>query len=263
MKDLKKIGRGGYGAVYSASLGREKVAVKMLSDDALSTGFDQEVSLMAQCSSIYIAQIKGACYSPPSCCIIMELMQQDLKTYLQKWKFQKDGSPIKIRYQIACDIACGIEYLHEKGILHNDVKSPNVLLDGSLRGKVTDFGASRKKVSESVSVGAGGLVGTVCWMAPEVERGGGCGRFSDMFSVGMVLWELVSFETPFVKMTPLEYLNMVNHGEKREHIPVSTPFAPVPPMYFEMINECWRVDPTKRPSATRLVDELLKEFSTL
>jgi hypothetical protein len=132
-----------------------------------------------------------------------------------------------------------MEYIHERNIIHRDLKSLNILLDDSKRAKIADFGLVRMKSLAPMT----GLIGTPQWMAPEILA---CSTYYDskvdVFSFGIVLWELLTGEVPYkdVPVARLGYL-VVQEGLRPE-IPKSTPAA-----LATLMAACWSADPRKRP----------------
>src|SRR5262249_41509438 len=107
--------------------------------------------------------------------------------------------PWPIRFQIALDVSYGLRDLHERAILHRDLKSLNILLDDRLRAKLTDFGLAKLK-QETAATKASEAKGTPQWMAPELfEDEPQMTEKSDVYSLGMVLWELASRQVPYAK----------------------------------------------------------------
>jgi len=94
------------------------------------------------------------------------------------------------------DIALGMNYLHSRKVLHCDLKSSNVLIDSNWNVKLCDFGLSRirSKLDKTTLIGR---VGTPHWMAPEILRGNKYEEYSDVYSFGMILWEIVTGNIPY------------------------------------------------------------------
>ena len=163
----------------------------------------------------------------------------------------KEGLPWSIRLKIAKDICAGLAYLHDQHILHRDMKSHNVLLDGSLHAKLSDFGLAQVK-SESTRQSSGNVAGTLPWMAPELfDRGAKSTEASDVYALGMVLWEMSSYNTPFKDAENATQLIAWIKGGEREKIPEGTP-----PSYTVLISKCWAQRTLDRPKSTRVADSI-------
>eukprot|EP01124_Arcella_intermedia_P031537 TRINITY_DN7137_c0_g1_i8.p2 TRINITY_DN7137_c0_g1~~TRINITY_DN7137_c0_g1_i8.p2 ORF type:complete len:545 (-),score=174.81 TRINITY_DN7137_c0_g1_i8:34-1668(-) len=260
MLTKKVLGTGAFGIVLLGKYQSSNVAVKKieLSSPDKEKEFEKEIVVMSKCNSPNVVRLIGTYSEERSHCIVMEYMKNgDLQQYLALKKNNQSEAPLKLRYRMGCDIARGVYYLHERGIVHSDIKSSNILLDKYFRAKISDFGISKIKESSSIfTIGHGKGGGTTSWMAPEVEsEEKPTTKESDMFSVGITLWELMSFEKPFSKITPKEYNMKLLANEKREEIPPNTP--PILKCYIE---KCWEHDPQNRPKAAELIDNLLKEF---
>ena len=116
----------------------------------------------------------------------------------QLLQIKHEELPWKLRYQIAMDICFGLNDLHVNKIIHRDLKSLNVLLNDRLRAKLTDFGLSKIRLGSIQSTQSNQLHGTVQWMAPEAIKSPQDESFaSDVWSLGVVLWELLTRKTPF------------------------------------------------------------------
>lgn len=98
------------------------------------------------------------------------------------------------------DIALGMAYLHDRKVLHCDLKSSNVLIDSNWNVKLCDFGLSRTK-SKLDKLNLFGRVGTPHWMAPEILRCKQYTEYSDVYSFGMILWEMITGEIPYQKLS--------------------------------------------------------------
>ena len=145
-------------------------------------------------------QFIAACKKPPVYCIITEYMSQGtLRMYLNK-KDPYSLSPETI-LKLALDFSRGMEYLHAQGVIHRDLKSPNLLLNDEMRVKVADFGTS---CLETKCQATKGNKGTYRWMAPEMTKEKPYTRKVDVYSFGIVLWELTTCLLPFQGMTPVQ-----------------------------------------------------------
>ena len=145
-----------------------------------------------------VLQFVGACKKPPVFCIITAYLPGgSLRKYLHHQ--EPHSVPLDLVLKLALDIARGMKYLHSQGILHRDLKSENLLLDEDMCVKVADFGIS---CLESQCGSAKGFTGTYRWMAPEMIKEKHHTKKVDVYSFGIVLWELLTALTPFENMTP-------------------------------------------------------------
>ncbi len=245
-----EIGRGSYGIVYHGTWRYNTVAVKQLL--AAPTGdllqdFKKEIHTHADLRSEHIVQLYGACLGPY--CMVMQYMPKgSLFHYLKTSK--ATTMDWAIGYKIITDIACGLAFLHGKGIVHRDLKSLNVLLDENYHARLSDFGLAKIKKETSTTSSKGGAVGTLAWMAPEIMEGPYTQK-SDIYSLGITLWEVAAREIPFKDVNnPLLIPLKVIQGT-RDAIP-----ADCPPKMAHLIKWCWDTDPTKRPTAAEAVKYL-------
>jgi len=149
--------------------------------------------------------------------------------------------------RVACGAARGMAYLHSGSppVLHRDLKSANLVLDESYTAKVCDFGLSRLKAQERSMTGN---CGTVQWMAPEVLANLSYNEKADVFSYGIILWELLSRECPYDGMSPIQCALAVLNRDKRPEIPKWCP----PPLHA-LIKSCTKKDPAQRPSFDQIL----------
>ncbi|KAF0698759.1 Aste57867_10617 [Aphanomyces stellatus] len=163
---------------------------------------------------------------------------------------------IQQKAYIALQIACAVAYLHENNILHRDIKSHNVVLAGLSASpsaiptaKLCDLGSAIVITSEDEK--PVDEIGTTGYIAPEVASGQGYSFPSDIWSFGMFLWELFSPAStlnPYAGLTSDAFIDKVTDGY-RPSMADSTPFA-------TLLDECWRLIPSERPTAAALVAEL-------
>jgi len=196
-----------------------------------------------------IVQLYGVCLEPGHYGMVMELMPKgSLFDVLHNAGERLDW---KIRWEIGMDVGQGLSVLHAQGILHRDLKSLNVLLDGNLRAKLTDFGLSRVK-TESAASTKHQAAGTVRWMAPELfKRTAKYTEGSDIYSYGMILWELASRKTPYEDAAnEAVVIQWIKDGET-EIIP-----ADCPEIFGAVTKSCWAMEPASRPKAADAVTRL-------
>jgi eukaryotic-like serine/threonine-protein kinase len=207
---IRKLGSGGMANVYLAEdeeLGR-RVAIKILndrhaSDDQFVERFRREASNAAGLSHPNIVSIYDRGEAEGTYYIAMEYLEgRSLKE-----RIVADGPlPIRDAIEVTRQILRAIGFAHRRGIVHRDIKPHNVLLvqdaPGDERFKVTDFGISRTTASQMTE--AGSIVGTAQYLSPEQARGAPVDQRSDVYSVGIVLYELLTGKLPFTGETPLE-----------------------------------------------------------
>lgn len=251
-----KLGSGAFGVVYKGVWQHNFVAIKQLSAIKLSQDaereFQQETQLMTELRSPNVVQFYGVCYYQKSPCIVMEYMEQgSLFNFLRVEQPQSWN----IRLEISRDISKGVAYLHSTNIIHRDLKSLNVLLDNQNHAKLCDFGLAKVKSTLLTSTQDHQVVGTLAWLAPELFQRNSVYSFqSDMYSLGMVLWEIAARKIPFSDAQGKQELiiQWISMGE-REKIPHDTPKN-----INDLIEQCWDAEPMKRPSAAQAVEALLK-----
>lgn len=150
--------------------------------------------------------------------------------------------------RVAEGAARGMNYLHcgKPAVLHRDLKSANVLLDESYIPKVCDFGLSRLNTEENSMTGN---CGTVQWMAPEILANQKYAEPADVYSYGIILWELLTRECPYEGMNSIQCaMAVLNRGAKPE-IP-----AWCPARFASLISRCIDKEPNKRPSFQEILD---------
>ncbi|KAJ3679109.1 hypothetical protein LUZ60_017120 [Juncus effusus] len=252
-----KFASGSNSRIYRGIYKQRAVAVKMVKipdqDEkrrlTLEQEFNSEVSFLSRLYHPNIVQFIAASKKPPVYCIITEYMSQGtLRMYLHKKEPYSLSTETILR--LALDISRGMEYLHTQGVIHRDLKSHNLLLNDEMRVKVADFGTS---CLETQCRSSKGNMGTYRWMAPEMIKEKPCTRKVDVYSFGIVLWELTTCLVPYQGMTPVQTAYAV--AEKNFRPPLSASCSPV---LNNLIKRCWSLNPAKRPEFSHVVSVLEK-----
>ncbi|XP_022744697.1 serine/threonine-protein kinase EDR1-like [Durio zibethinus] len=245
----ERIGLGSYGEVYHADWNGTEVAVKKFLDQdflgAALAEFKREVRIMQTLRHPNVVLFMGAVTRPPNLSIITEFLPRgSLYKILHRPHSQIDE---KLRIKMALDVAKGMNCLHTSAptIVHRDLKSPNLLVDKNWTVKVSDFGLSRLKHNTFLSSKSTG--GTPEWMAPEVLRNEPSNEKCDVYSFGVILWELATLRLPWSGMNPMQVVGAVGFQNRRLDIPKE-----LDPMVARIIWECWQTDPSLRPSFAKL-----------
>src|SRR5438105_4910014 len=205
-KILRKLGTGGMADVYLAEdqeLGR-RVAIKILNDrhaadDSFVERFRREAKNAAGLSHPNIVSIYDRGEAEGTYYIAMEFLDgRSLKELI----VSRGSAPIRTTIEYARQILAAVGFAHRHGIVHRDIKPHNVLVGPEGRLKVTDFGIARSGASQMTEVGS--IIGTAQYLSPEQARGSPVDQTSDLYSVGVVLYELLTGQVPFTGDTPLE-----------------------------------------------------------
>nr|GFA64721.1 serine/threonine-protein kinase EDR1 [Tanacetum cinerariifolium] len=153
--------------------------------------------------------------------------------------------------RMALDVAKGMNYLHTSNpvIVHRDLKTPNLLVDKNWVVKVCDFGMSRMKHHTFLS--SKSTAGTPEWMAPEVLRNEPSNEKCDVFSFGVILWELATLRVPWTEMNSMQVVGAVGFQYRHLDIPET-----VDPAVARIITDCWHPDPQSRPSFKEIIARL-------
>lgn len=257
----QKFSHGAHSNIYHGIYNEEHVAVKFVNrvppndEDnfngaTLETQFMREVTFLPRLNHQNVVKFIAASKDTQFYCILTEYQNKgSLRKYLNGLK----NKPISLRKAIAfaLDIARGMEYIHANGIIHRDLKPENVLVDGDTthtRLKVADFGIA---CIEGSSSKCDSLKGTCRWMAPEMVKGKRYGRKVDVYSFGLILWEMVSGTVPFKDLSPVQVAVAVAHRNSRPVVPSNCPIV-----LRDLIHQCWALEPEKRPEFSHVVQVL-------
>ncbi|XP_044213102.1 receptor-interacting serine/threonine-protein kinase 3-like isoform X1 [Thunnus albacares] len=263
------IGYGGFGHVYKA---RHKnwgidVAIKLLHDDvSAEKALYGEASLMNEASSEFVVRVYGFYKEekPMQKGIVMEFMTRGSIQSLQEDLSGPPPWPLALR--LAHQVALAINFLHSKGLMHQDLKPSNVLLTEDLNAKLADFGLSR--VSTSASNRKEGMTGEIGgsykYMPPEAfELSYAPVRSFDIYSYGILLWSIVTGKEPYPKKDSSLVALRVPKGDR----PLSTEIDRIDQKadglkeLVDLMKSCWHGDPTQRPYAKKCLKVTEDVFS--
>ena len=256
------VGQGSSCTVYQGRYRDRPVAIKVMkrnSKDGFMREFNREVQTLSKLRHPNLVALVGACMGE-RCCIVTEFCAGG--TLFQLLHERKDIKlSWKQRVKFAKDIAEGMAYLHAVSppIIHRDLKSLNLLLAEAVNGpedvstvKITDFGVSRLVTDEMMT----GFIGTCHWMAPEILTAQPYGLPSDVYSYGIVLWEILARETPYKGVNPNVIPYHVTNLRKRPDLHCIANSCPKE--IKEIMNMCWDQEPSARPTFQQIIQMLGK-----
>ncbi|KAH9805557.1 protein kinase domain-containing protein [Citrus sinensis] len=228
----RKIGEGGYGPVYKSYLDHTPVAIKVLRPDAAQgrSQFQQEVEVLCNIRHPNMVLLLGAC--PEFGCLIYEYMANGS---LEDRLFRRGGSPVlpwQIRFRIAAEIATALLFLHQtkpEPLVHRDLKPGNILLDRNYVSKISDVGLARlvpPSVADSVTqYRMTSAAGTFCYIDPEYQQTGMLGVKSDVYSLGILLLQIITAKPPMGLAHQVE--RSIENGTFDETLDPAVPDWPV------------------------------------
>jgi serine/threonine protein kinase len=235
---LEPLGRGGMAQVYKAyhpQLDRH-VAVKILRSDLVESNeflarFRHEAHAVSGLRHANIVQVFDFDMQDDYYYMVMELLEGDtLRTLLNNYRVRNQRVPLAESVRILKDILSGLSYAHAEGIIHRDIKPANIMLTKKEQAVLTDFGIAQI-VGNTQHTSSGALMGTLNYMAPEQGFKGICDSRSDIYSLGIVLYEMLTGYTPFDADTPLAIL--MKH--LNDPLPLPTQVDPTLPHSLETI----------------------------
>ncbi|KAF0894032.1 hypothetical protein E2562_033912 [Oryza meyeriana var. granulata] len=258
----ERVGAGSFGTVYRADWHGSDVAVKVLTDqdvgEAQLKEFLREIAIMKRVRHPNVVLFMGAVTKCPHLSIVTEYLPRGSLFRLINKASTGEMLDLRRRLRMALDVAKGINYLHclNPPIVHWDLKTPNMLVDKNWSVKVGDFGLSRFKANTFIS--SKSVAGTPEWMAPEFLRGEPSNEKCDVYSFGVILWELMTMQQPWSGLSPAQVVGAVAFQNRRLPIPQDTV-----PELAALVESCWDDDPRQRPSFSSIVDTLKKLLKSM
>uniref|UniRef100_A0A0D9UY02 Protein kinase domain-containing protein n=1 Tax=Leersia perrieri TaxID=77586 RepID=A0A0D9UY02_9ORYZ len=258
-----KFASGAYSRLFKGLYDDKPVAIKFIrqTDDddngkmaaKLAKQYNSEINALSHLYHKNVIKLVAAYKCPPVFYIITEFLDGgSLRSYLNSTEHHP--IPLEKIISIALDIARGLEYIHSQGVVHRDIKPENILFDGNFCVKIADFGIACEETLCDALVED---EGTYRWMAPEMIKRKAYNRKVDVYSFGLLLWEMVSGRIPFDDLTPLQAAYAVATRHARPIIPPECPMALRP-----LIEQCCALQPEKRPDFWQIV-KTLEEFHSV
>uniref|UniRef100_A0A8C4WS54 Tyrosine-protein kinase receptor n=1 Tax=Gopherus evgoodei TaxID=1825980 RepID=A0A8C4WS54_9SAUR len=265
---IRELGQGSFGMVYEGiAQGIEKedeetkVALKTVNELATMRErieFLNEASVMKAFKCHHVVRLLGVVSQGQPALVIMELMTRgDLKSYLRSLRPDAENNPglpppsLKNMIQMAGEIADGMAYLNAKKFVHRDLAARNCMVSEDFTVKIGDFGMTRDIYeTDYYRKGGKGLL-PVRWMSPEALKDGIFNTHSDVWSFGVVLWEIATLaEQPYQGLSNEQVLRFVmDNGilKRPENCPEKL---------HELMSWCWQQNPRQRPSFTQLLESI-------
>ncbi|XP_076149749.1 receptor-interacting serine/threonine-protein kinase 2 [Alosa pseudoharengus] len=273
LTDLHYLSKGGFGTVFRAQHcdWRTTVAIKCLKLDS-PVGERERNCLLKEAEVLhkarfnYIIQIFGVCNEPEFFCIVTEYMSNGS---LDELLHEKDMYPVlawSLRLRVLYEIALGVNFLHNMTppLLHHDLKTQNILLDGEFHVKIADFGLSKWRqlsISKGSSSKPTEMGGTVIYMPPEEYEPSKTRRADvkhDMYSYAIIMWEVLARRIPYEEATnPMQIMFSVLRGTRPDtSLDILPADIPSRETLLHLMTSGWTANPDERPSFISCLIEL-------
>lgn len=245
-----KIGEGGMGVVYLAedTRLRRRVALKFVSP--------QLIGSTAEKARLIREARAAAGLDHPSICTIHEVDQAEGYTFIAMAHIEgrplralipAEGLPLAESLELAVQLAEGLVEAHRKGVVHRDIKPANLMVTAQGRLKITDFGLAKLMHSQPITR-RGVRMGTAAYMSPEQVRGEAVDHRTDIWSLGVVLYEMITGRLPFAGENEPALLYALCH---RPPVPIAERCGDVPPGLSILVMRCLQKDPAQRYAEMR------------
>ncbi|XP_028065496.1 serine/threonine-protein kinase EDR1-like isoform X3 [Camellia sinensis] len=245
-----RVGIGFFGEVFRGIWNGTDVAIKVFLEQDLTAenmkDFCNEISILSRLRHPNVILFLGACTKPPHLSMVTEYMEMGSLYYLIHLSGQKKKLSWRRRLKMLRDICRGLMCIHRMKIVHRDVKSANCLVNKHSTVKICDFGLSR--IMTDTPMRDTSSAGTPEWMAPELIRNEPFTEKCDIFSLGVIMWELCTLSRPWEGVPPERVVYAVANEGSRLEIPEG-PLG-------RLIADCW-AEPQERPSCEEILTRLL------
>ncbi|KAK1274747.1 Serine/threonine-protein kinase CTR1 [Acorus gramineus] len=246
-----RVGIGFFGEVFRGTWNGTDVAIKIFLEQDLTAenmeDFCNEISILSRLRHPNVILFLGACMKPPHLSMITEYMEMGSLYYLIHISGQKKKISWRRRLKMLRDICRGLMCIHRMKIVHRDLKSANCLVNKHWTVKICDFGLSR--VMTDLPMTDNSSAGTPEWMAPELIRNEPFTEKCDIFSLGVIMWELCTLNRPWDGVPSVQVIYAVANEGTRLEIPEG-PLG-------KLISDCWS-EPDDRPSCQEILTRLLE-----
>ncbi|XP_024026564.1 serine/threonine-protein kinase EDR1 [Morus notabilis] len=245
-----RVGIGFFGEVFRGVWNGTDVAIKVFLEQHLTAenmeDFCNEISILSRLRHPNVILFLGACTKPPRLSMVTEYMEMGSLYYLIHLSGQKKRLSWRRKLKMLRDICRGLMCIHRMKVVHRDLKSANCLVNKHWTVKICDFGLSR--IMTETPIKDSSSAGTPEWMAPELIRNEPYTEKCDIFSLGVIMWELCTLNRPWEGVPPERVVYAVaNEGSRLE-----VPEGPL----GRLISDCW-AEPHQRPSCEEILTRLL------
>ncbi|WZZ55854.1 hypothetical protein YC2023_055961 [Brassica napus] len=226
-----------------------EVAVKIFKDQAVTVenikDFCNEIFILSRLQHPNVILFHGVCVKPPQLALVTEYVDKGSLYHLLHWTDEIKNLSWREKINILHDICRGLMCIHGMGIVHRDLKSGNCLLCNDGTVKICDFGLS--VMMEGTTLNDIVPAGTPEWVAPEAFRNEPLSEKSDIYSFGVIMWELCTLTKPWEGVPQAKVLNIVAKGAR-----LDIPEGPL----ANLIEACWSEEPEQRPSCEEILTYL-------